>query len=164
MRILAIDTSCRAASVAIVESGEIEPLAMLSRAMAKGQAEALPLMADEALRAVPGGLESIERIAVTIGPGSFTGIRVGLAFARAMGLALGVPVADERADRVERGQDLSSPRPRSWPRRLHADRPRPPPGEDDLLQACSVDSASTSAILSRRIFKYRRVPHFVPAT
>jgi tRNA threonylcarbamoyladenosine biosynthesis protein TsaB len=92
MRILAIDTSCGAASAAIVESDNAEPLAVLSRTMARGHAEALAPMVDEVGRSVEGGFASLDRIAVTIGPGSFTGIRVGLALARAMGLALGVPV------------------------------------------------------------------------
>src|SRR5271165_3431037 len=92
MRILAIDTSCGAASVAVVETGRIEPLAIVSRAMARGHAEALAPMVEEVARGIEGGLPSIGRIAVTIGPGSFTGIRVGLALARAMGLVLGIPV------------------------------------------------------------------------
>ena len=50
MRILAIDTSCGAASVAVVESGELEPLAVLSRPMARGHAEALAPMVEEAGR------------------------------------------------------------------------------------------------------------------
>lgn len=92
MRILAIDTSCGAASVAVVESGRSGPLAVISRPMARGHADALPLMVEEAMRGVEGGFSSLARIAVAIGPGSFTGIRVGLAMARAMGLALAVPV------------------------------------------------------------------------
>ncbi len=92
MRILAIDTSCGAASVAIVDSDVVEPLTVISRAMARGHAEALAPMVEEASRAVEGGLASLDRIAVATGPGSFTGIRVGLAMGRAMGLALGVPV------------------------------------------------------------------------
>jgi tRNA threonylcarbamoyladenosine biosynthesis protein TsaB len=92
MRILAIDTSCAAASAAIVDSGMMEPLAIVSRAMARGHAEALAPMIEEASRTVAGGLASLNRIVVTTGPGSFTGIRVGLAMARTMGLALGVPV------------------------------------------------------------------------
>ena len=56
MRILAIDTSCGAASVAVVESGRAEPLAVISRPMARGHAEALPLMVEEAMRSIEGGL------------------------------------------------------------------------------------------------------------
>jgi tRNA threonylcarbamoyladenosine biosynthesis protein TsaB len=92
MRILAIDTSCGAASVAVVEGGRAGPLAVISRPMARGHADTLPLMVEEAMRGVEGGFPSLARIAVAIGPGSFTGIRVGLAMARAMGLALGIPV------------------------------------------------------------------------
>jgi tRNA threonylcarbamoyladenosine biosynthesis protein TsaB len=92
MRILAIDTSCGAASVAVVESGRIEPLAVLSRSMVRGHAEALAPMVEEAMRGVEGGFASLDRIAVATGPGSFTGIRVGVAMARAMGIALAIPV------------------------------------------------------------------------
>lgn len=92
MRILAIDTSCGAASVAVVEGGVAEPLAVLSRPMARGHADVLAPMVEEAMRGVDGGFASLGRIAVATGPGSFTGIRVGLAMARAMGLALAIPV------------------------------------------------------------------------
>jgi tRNA threonylcarbamoyl adenosine modification protein YeaZ len=92
MRILAIDTSCGAASVAIVEGGQLGPLAVMSRPMPRGHAESLAPMVEEAMRGVDGGFPSLARIAVATGPGSFTGIRVGLAMARAMGLALGLPV------------------------------------------------------------------------
>src|SRR5580700_5833362 len=92
MRILAIDTSCGAASVAVVEGGRAGPLAVISRPMARGHAEALPLMVEEAMRGIEGGFPSLARIAVAMGPGSFTGIRVGLAMARAMGVGLAIPV------------------------------------------------------------------------
>jgi tRNA threonylcarbamoyladenosine biosynthesis protein TsaB len=92
MRILAIDTSCGAASVAVVEGGRAAPLAVMSRPMARGHADALPLMVEEAMRGIDGGFPSLTRIAVATGPGSFTGIRIGLAMARAMGLALAIPV------------------------------------------------------------------------
>ena len=110
MRILAIDASCGAASVAIVESGEIEPLAALTRPMLRGHAEALAPMVEEAARAVEGGLGSLDRIAVTIGPGSFTGIRVGVALARAMGLALGIPVVGVSTLAAFAAPLLSAPR------------------------------------------------------
>src|SRR5260370_31206557 len=83
MRILGIDASWGAASVAVAESGLAEPLAAISRAMARGHAEALAPMVEEAMRGVEGGFASLDRIAATTGPGSFTGIRVGLAMARA---------------------------------------------------------------------------------
>jgi tRNA threonylcarbamoyladenosine biosynthesis protein TsaB len=92
MRILAIDTSVGAASVAITESGRAEPFAALSRPMARGHADALAPMVEEAMRGVDGGFPSLTRIVVATGPGSFTGIRIGLAMARAMGVALGIPV------------------------------------------------------------------------
>ena len=92
MRILAIDTSCGAASVAVVESGRAEPLAVMSRPMTRGHADALAPMVEEAMRGIDGGFASLARIAVAMGPGSFTGIRIGLAMARAMALALAIPV------------------------------------------------------------------------
>lgn len=92
MRILAIDTSCGAASVAVVEGGRAEPLAVMSWPMARGHADALAPMVEEVMRGVEGGFPSLARVAVATGPGSFTGIRIGLAMARAMGLALGIPV------------------------------------------------------------------------
>jgi tRNA threonylcarbamoyl adenosine modification protein YeaZ len=111
MRILAIDTSCGAASVAVVESGQIEPLAVVSRTMAHGHAEALAPMVVQAAGNVEGGLASLDRIAVTTGPGSFTGIRVGLALARAMGMALGVPVVGVSTLAAFAAPLLSNPRP-----------------------------------------------------
>jgi len=60
--------------------------------MERGHAEALAPLLDELMRDVAGGFATLERIAVTVGPGSFTGIRIGLATARAMGLALSIPV------------------------------------------------------------------------
>jgi len=111
MRVLAIDTSCAAASVAIVESGRVEPLAAESRPMARGHAEAIAPMVEAAMSQVEGGLATIDRIAVTIGPGSFTGIRVGLALAKAMGLALGVPVLGVSTLAALAAPLLSDPRP-----------------------------------------------------
>jgi len=92
MRILAIDTSCGAISACILESGASDPLALHSETLARGHAEALAPMLETLLFGVDGGFASLSRIAVTVGPGSFTGIRIGLATARAIGLALSIPV------------------------------------------------------------------------
>jgi tRNA threonylcarbamoyladenosine biosynthesis protein TsaB len=111
MRILAIDTSCAAASVAVVESGDAEALVALSRPMTRGHAEALAPMVEEAMLKVAGGFGSLERIVSTTGPGSFTGIRVGLAMARAMGVALDIPVVGVSTLAALAAPLLSEPRP-----------------------------------------------------
>jgi tRNA threonylcarbamoyladenosine biosynthesis protein TsaB len=81
MCVLAIDTALNACSVALVEGERV--LAQASEPMQRGHAERIEQAGVEA--------NAINRIVVTTGPGSFTGVRVGLAFARAMALALGVP-------------------------------------------------------------------------
>lgn len=92
MRVLAIDTALGAASVAIVETDDdAAPAHVVSVAMARGHAEALMPQIRDVL-AAGGGLGTVERIAVTVGPGSFTGLRVGLAAARALALARSVPI------------------------------------------------------------------------
>ena len=92
MRILAIDTALSACSIAVLEAGESAPLAFASIQMEKGHAEALLPLLKKTIDGLDGGFASLHRVAVTVGPGSFTGIRVGLSAARAMGLALKVPV------------------------------------------------------------------------
>jgi tRNA threonylcarbamoyladenosine biosynthesis protein TsaB len=92
MRILAVDTSCGAVSACILDSGAGMPIAQHSEKMERGHAEALAPAIERLMAEVEGGFPTLERIAVTIGPGSFTGIRIGLAAARAIGLALNVPV------------------------------------------------------------------------
>ncbi|MDP8917245.1 MAG: tRNA (adenosine(37)-N6)-threonylcarbamoyltransferase complex dimerization subunit type 1 TsaB, partial [Pseudomonadota bacterium] len=86
--ILAIDTCLTACSAAVTDGARV--LAARSEPMDRGHQERLgPLVAE-----VMAGLEfsALERIGATVGPGSFTGLRVGLAFAKGLGLALGRPV------------------------------------------------------------------------
>ncbi|MFZ2031932.1 MAG: tRNA (adenosine(37)-N6)-threonylcarbamoyltransferase complex dimerization subunit type 1 TsaB [Vitreimonas sp.] len=89
MIVLAVDTALDACSVAIVRGDAV--LASLSERMQRGQAERLAPMAREAADAAGVAFSELDRIAVTTGPGSFTGVRVGLSFARALALALSRP-------------------------------------------------------------------------
>ena len=90
MIILAVDTALGACSAALVTEERV--LAHEHRAMLRGQAEELAPMVDALMRKAGIGFAALDRIAVTTGPGTFTGQRVGLAFARGLGVALKKPV------------------------------------------------------------------------
>ena len=92
MKILAIDTALQAVSACVFEAGADAPEAAETIAMERGHAEALLPLIERVMARVEGGFPALSRIAVTIGPGSFTGLRIGIAAARAIGLACNVPV------------------------------------------------------------------------
>jgi len=92
LRVLAIDTALGACSACILQAGDAEPLARESIPMERGHAEALLPMLDRVASQVEGGFESLDRVAVTVGPGSYTGLRVGIAAARGIGIAADIPV------------------------------------------------------------------------
>lgn len=91
MIVLAIDTSGSGCSAAIYDSGSDAILGQSGADIGRGHAERLMEFVDEALASADRPIGDIDRIAVTIGPGSFTGIRVGVATARGLALALGKP-------------------------------------------------------------------------
>jgi tRNA threonylcarbamoyladenosine biosynthesis protein TsaB len=90
MRILALDTSLAACSVAVLDGGAV--LARRHDVIGRGHAERLMPMLAEVLAAAGVGIGDMDRLAVTTGPGTFTGIRVGLAAARGLALATGRPL------------------------------------------------------------------------
>ena len=88
--ILAIDTCLFACSAAVVRDGAV--LAARVEPMSRGHQERLaPLVAEVMAEAGGVGFDQLDRIAVTVGPGSFTGLRVGLAFAKGLSAALAIP-------------------------------------------------------------------------
>jgi tRNA threonylcarbamoyladenosine biosynthesis protein TsaB len=87
MNILALDTSMGACSAAILRtSGGEQHLHARQTEMPRGHAEALMPMVEAVFAEAEIGAQDLDRIASTIGPGSFTGVRIGIAAAR--GLAL----------------------------------------------------------------------------
>lgn len=90
--ILALDTSLSAVSACVLRHGESVALATETILMERGHAEALVPMVDRVIARTGGDFGTLTRIAVTVGPGSFTGIRVGVAVARAFALAWKIPV------------------------------------------------------------------------
>ncbi len=91
MTVLAIDTADRLCAVALLDPASGTVLAQRSPEIGKGHAEILLPLIEEVLAEAGIAYRAITRIVASTGPGSFTGIRVGLAAARGMALALGVP-------------------------------------------------------------------------
>lgn len=90
MRLLAIDTALGACSAAVVDTAT-GVLARESLPMMRGHAEALMPQIARVMRAADLRFSELDRVAVTVGPGSFTGLRVGVAAARGIALAAEIP-------------------------------------------------------------------------
>lgn len=94
MRILALDSSGLVASVAVVEKNGEETCTVAEYTVnyKKTHSQTLLPMLDEIVKMTDLDLETIDAIAVAGGPGSFTGLRIGSATAKGLGLALGKPL------------------------------------------------------------------------
>lgn len=90
MRILAIDTALEACAAAVLDT-EHSKVASETLPMVRGHAEALLPLIDRVMRQADMPFAALDRIAVTTGPGSFTGLRVGIAAARGIALAAAKP-------------------------------------------------------------------------
>ena len=86
--LLAIDTATTRTSVALLDGPQT--IFEMSRDSATGHGEALPILVSEVLQNI--SANQLEAIAVGIGPGPFTGLRIGIAFARTMAWALQIKV------------------------------------------------------------------------
>ena len=87
MRVLAIDTALAACAAAVLDTSYDSIVARAVVPMVRGHAEALMPLLKRVMEEGGLGFADIDRIAVTTGPGSFTGLRVGIAAARAIALA-----------------------------------------------------------------------------
>ena len=90
MRVLAIDSSGLTATVAVVEDDQT--IAEYTTITKRTHSQTLLPMIDEMVKMVDADLSSIDAIAVSGGPGSFTGLRIGTATAKGLGLALDKPL------------------------------------------------------------------------
>jgi tRNA threonylcarbamoyl adenosine modification protein YeaZ len=93
MLLLAFDTAGAVCAVALArfEAGGLQLIYRMEERIGRGHAERLVPMIDAALGSAGVSYANLDRIAVTTGPGSFTGVRVGVAAARGLALALQIP-------------------------------------------------------------------------
>lgn len=90
MRVLGIETSSRRGTVALLENER--PVVCLSHEERNAHAERMLPLVERALAEAGWTKREIERIGVGVGPGSFTGLRVGIALAQGLALGLGLPI------------------------------------------------------------------------
>lgn len=103
MRVLTLDAAGDGCSAGLVVDGVV--VAVRHGAGGRGQAAALPILARDVLAG------DLSCIAVTVGPGSFTGIRAALALAHGIGLSAGVPVVGVTAGAA---LEAAAPVPAGW--------------------------------------------------
>lgn len=89
MIVLGLDTCLNACSVAVIDGERV--LAHASEPMTRGHQERLAPMAQAVMARAGLAFVRLDRIGATVGPGSFTGLRVGVAFAKGLASALAIP-------------------------------------------------------------------------
>lgn len=89
-RVLAFETSTRRGSCALLEGHRV--VAQASHEILNAHGEQLPRLLDQCMAEAGWDRQSLDRLAVGIGPGSFTGLRVGIALAQGIALGLGRPL------------------------------------------------------------------------
>lgn len=101
MNILAFDTSMKACSAAVLAGGaSSNALFHTFEELERGHMERLMPMIEQVMQDADLGYNDLDRIAVTTGPGTFTGVRIGLACGRALALAANLPLIGETSLRV----------------------------------------------------------------
>lgn len=146
MRVLVLDTALEACTAAVFQEGVC--LAVRSEPMVRGHAERLAGFVRDVVTEAGLGFEALDRIGVTVGPGSFTGLRVGLAFAQGLGAAVDRPVvgistlaALARTADAGRGRTaavIDARRGQVYMQRFEDGRPVSPP------QALSIEAATSA--------------------
>ncbi len=111
MRILALDAALARSAAAVVIDGELSASRQIIAT--QGHAALLPVMVQEVLAEAGATAASLDLVAVTVGPGSFTGIRAGLALAHGIAVGVGIPVVG-----VTVGEALADSLPHLGERRL----------------------------------------------
>jgi len=112
MIVLAFDTALAACSVALYDASRDQMLAARHEYMARGHAETLPGMIEAVMAEGGLAMAALDCIAVTRGPGTFTGVRIGIATARGLALATNLPVC---AITTLKALAADVPRPRHAP-------------------------------------------------
>lgn len=149
MIVLALDTALGACSAAVVDADRTA--AVRSEPMTRGHQERLAPLVAEVMAEAGLGFGRLDRVAVTRGPGSFTGLRVGLAFARTLALALDVPcLGAGTLEALALGTEgraaavVPAPQERLYVQRFQDGRPIAPP---ELAALEAVDLAGVRLIV-----------------
>lgn len=158
MYILGVDTTQAACSAAIYDTSSQRICARIWQEMPRGHAEALPGMLTDVLKQADLSFSDIGKLATTIGPGSFSGVRIGLAAARGFALALDLPLVginslEAIAAGVENFQDkiimaaCDARRGEIYVQIFANGQPTSPPQLLNIDEACSLASETGAEIV-----------------